>query len=219
MAGNILILGGSGGLGQAIEEYFEDQHYKAFYGWDVVSLNSQDCDVRDVSHLRYTISEINPSILIYLPAVSIDGFLHKKSAFDIEKEVAVNATGAAVACSAALPYMREQNWGRIILASSVVVNNPVLGTSVYAATKAFQENLVSTIALENARKNITANAIRIGYMDSGLTPRIPKDLLGGIEEKIPAGGLGHSDLIGSTIDYLIHAPYTNGAVIPVTGGL
>ena len=54
--------------------------------------------------------------------------------------------------SRALKDMRVKEYGRIILASSITVDKNVMGTAIYAAAKAYYENLIKTIALENASK-------------------------------------------------------------------
>ena len=94
-----------------------------------------------------------------------------------------------------------------------------MGTSVYAASKAYYENLVKTIALENASKGITANCIQLGYMDGGLTYTLPPEFIEKTVAQIPAKRLGTSKEIAQTIDFLINNPYVNGTTIHLTGGL
>ena len=115
--------------------------------------------------------------------------------------------------------MRKQNFGRIILASSITVDKNIMGTSIYAACKAYYENLVKTICLENASKNITANCIQLGYMDGGLTYTLPKEFLKETIKKIPSQRLGSPKEIAQTIDFIIKNEYINGTTVKLTGGL
>ena len=115
--------------------------------------------------------------------------------------------------------MRSRGYGRIILASSITVDRNVMGTSLYAAGKAYYENLVKTIAIENASKGITANCIQLGYMDGGLTYTLSDEFIQSTINQIPAKRLGTPDEIANTLDFLIKNPYINGSTIKLTGGL
>jgi NAD(P)-dependent dehydrogenase (short-subunit alcohol dehydrogenase family) len=90
---------------------------------------------------------------------------------------------------------------------------------VYAATKAYYENLVKTICIENASKNITANCIQLGYMDGGLTYTLSEEFLQSTILQIPAKRLGTPEEIFQTVDFLIDNNYINGTTIKLTGGL
>ena len=94
-----------------------------------------------------------------------------------------------------------------------------MGVGIYAACKAFYENLAKTTALENASRGITVNCIQLGYMDGGLTYTLPEDFLQQQIEKIPAKRLGTPKEIAQTIDFLIKNEYINGTTIKLTGGL
>jgi NAD(P)-dependent dehydrogenase (short-subunit alcohol dehydrogenase family) len=115
--------------------------------------------------------------------------------------------------------MRENNFGRIILSSSVTVDKNVMGTSIYAASKSYYENIVKTICLENASKNITANCIQLGYMDGGLTYTLSEEFIKKTIDNIPSKRLGKPEEISKTIDFLINNEYINGTTIKLTGGL
>ncbi len=94
-----------------------------------------------------------------------------------------------------------------------------MGTGIYGATKAYYENLVKTIALENASKGITANCIQLGYMDGGLTYTLDSSFIEETLKAIPAKRLGTPKEIARTICFLIENEYVNGTTIKLTGGL
>ena len=150
-----------------------------------------------------------------------NNFLHKyiDNESELDKQIDINIHGVTKCISSALSKMRKQGFGRIILASSITVDRNIMGTSIYAATKAYYENLVKTICLENASKNITANCIQLGYMDGGLTYTLPDDFLQTTINNIPAKRLGTPKEIADTIDFIIKNEYINGSTIKLTGGL
>lgn len=212
----ILIVGGSGGIGQHLTNHFQQLPYE----YEVHSHSSKSFDVLDYDGAAWDIERIAPDILIYLAAYNHDSMIHKLDIVKAERQIEVGITGLVNCVSAALPHMRSQGYGRIITASSVVTKMNLPGVGVYSGTKAFAENFMKSISTENAGKGITANALRLGYMQGGLMDKLPpkfKEKL--LSEIIPARKFGHNHQIARTIDYLIEHDYTNGSVIEITGGL
>ena len=115
--------------------------------------------------------------------------------------------------------MREQEYGRIINLSSVVAQKGAMGTSAYAASKAGLWGLTKTIAIENANKNILINNINLGYMEIGMTTKIPYELQEQIKESILLKRFGPISDIIHAIDFLISAQYVTGTSIDINGGL
>lgn len=84
--------------------------------------------------------------------------------------IAVCLNSAFHATKAALPYMLQQGWGRIINTGSMhaLVASPY--KSAYNAAKHGIAGFTKTVALEMAQKNITCNAICPGYVLTGMVP-------------------------------------------------
>jgi NAD(P)-dependent dehydrogenase (short-subunit alcohol dehydrogenase family) len=165
------------------------------------------------------LAKSNPDVIINAAGISSDGFLHKMSYDDMVKQVSVNAIGAANLLKVAVPKMRENNEGNIIFLSSVLTKEVVMGAGIYSATKAFIETLVRVASMENARKNVRINALRLGYMDAGMKDTINNDMLARIKASIPLGTFGSIDNIAAAIKFLIEADYVTGAFIDINGGL
>ena len=115
--------------------------------------------------------------------------------------------------------MRKNNYGRIILISSVLSSMAVPGTGVYSATKAFADSLVKTATVENLSKGITCNSIQLGYFDAGMAHEIPDKILDHVINKIPLKRLGNMQELFQTIDYLINTEYISGTSIKINGGI
>ena len=114
--------------------------------------------------------------------------------------------------------MRQNKFGRIINFSSVVAQKGVPGTSAYAASKAALWGLTKNLAVENAKYNITANNLNLGYFNTGMIKDIPDNMLTTIKENIPAGRLGEPNEVLNAIEFLINTPYVNGTSIDINGG-
>ena len=211
---NIVFFGGTGGLGSRVVEYLGTHNIK--------SVGSKLVNLEDESEIQnYFNNNKDLDVLIIFSNYNFNSFLHKynENNHEINKQIAINIGGATTCISKALPNMRERNFGRIILASSITVDKNVIGTSIYSAAKAYYENIVKTICIENAQKGITANCIQLGYMDGGLTYTLDQDFLDNTIKSIPAKRLGTVEEIASTIEFLINNQYVNGTTIKLTGGL
>ena len=210
----IAFFGGSGGLGSQV--------IKELKKYNVLSISSKQVDVTNENSIsNYFYSNSNIDVVILFTNYNSNNFLHKykENGNELFKQININLYGVTKCISEALSVMRKRNYGRIILASSITVDKNVMGTSIYAACKAYYENLVKTICLENASKNITANCIQLGYMDGGLTYTLPKEFLDKTINKIPSQRLGSPKEIAQTIDFIIENEYINGTTIKLTGGL
>lgn len=210
----IAFFGGSGGLGSKVVEHLK--------GYEIDSVSSKQVDFtrqHSISNYFYRNSDIDVAVIF--SNFNHNSFIHKYDTDSevLRKQVNVNIVGATECVSRALQDMRERGFGRIIIASSVTVDRSVMGAGVYAASKAYYENLVKTVSLENASKGITANCIQLGYMDGGLTYTLPDEFVESTINSIPAKRLGTPEEIASTIDFLIKNSYINGATIKLTGGL
>jgi len=210
----IAFFGGSGGLGSQVIPYLQSKYDISSVGSAVVNL-TENADIANYFNLN------SPDIVVIFSNYNYNSFLHKyrDNENQLDKQIDINITGVTKCLSYALDSMRKNNYGRIIIASSITVDRSVVGTSVYAATKAYYENLVKTICIENASKNITANCIQLGYMDGGLTYTLSEEFLQSTISQIPAKRLGTPEEIFKTVDFLIDNSYINGTTIKLTGGL
>tara|TARA_R100000152_G_C6777385_1_gene207206 strand:- start:2404 stop:3048 length:645 start_codon:yes stop_codon:yes gene_type:complete len=209
-----VLFGGSGGLGQSLSTHLKDKY-------EVVSLSSKDVDITDRQQVKEFFEKTPADIVINLSAVNHDAFAHKiDPVYDrVEKQVQVNVLGAVNVVSCALPHMRKNNFGRIILMSSVLADSPVVSTGIYAGSKGFIESYAKCVALENAQKGVTCNCIQLGYFDAGLTYKIPKEFRENIMKSIPMKRFGSSKELFMTVDYLIENGYTTGTSIKTNGGI
>lgn len=211
----IAFFGGTSGLGSQVKNYLTD-HTIDVVGSNLV--NFENLETID----SYFKNNKDVEVLIIFNNYNYNSFMHKytnDTDNQLLKQININITGITQSITRALKSMREQRFGRIIIASSITVDRNVMGTGVYAASKAYMENLVKTISIENASAGITANCIQLGYMDGGLTYTLSPDFIETIVKSIPAKRLGKPEEIANTIKYLIDTEYVNGSTIKITGGL
>ena len=204
---NILIFGGSGGLGKQLE----------FPTHNVTKLSSKDVDITDYTAVEQYFMLHDIDVVINLSGYNSDGMLHKIEDWDeVNKTIDINLKGSIHIVSAAMRYLTG---GSIILVSSILGKKPVIGTSIYSATKAAMDSLVKTAALEGAPKGITCNSIQLGYFDGGLTYTIPEKLREKIKNSIPIKRWGTIKELEDTISWLINCKYANGINLPLDNGV
>jgi NAD(P)-dependent dehydrogenase (short-subunit alcohol dehydrogenase family) len=124
-----------------------------------------------------------------------------------------------LAGAAAKPLMRAKS-GRIIVIGSITAERGVQGNSIYAASKGAMLSFTRTLAIELARKGVTANYISPGYVDTDLMAPYAayRDR---VESQIPLRRFCQPDELGALTSFLFSpmAGYITGAVIPIDGGV
>ena len=210
----VIIFGATGGLGCEISKKLID--------YEVISLGSSDLDITNYKEVCKFFKTNSFDIVINFAGVNFDKFAHKLTPNDTEiinKQIDVNIKGSINIVSSCLPAMRENNFGRIILISSVLAEKPVVSTSIYSGCKGFLDSFAKTIGLENANKNISCNTIQLGYFDGGMTYKIPEQIRNTILETIPSKRWGSIDELENTIRYFINTSYVNGINLKINGGI
>lgn len=124
-----------------------------------------------------------------------------------------------LAGAAARPLMRARN-GRIVAVGSITAQMGVQGNSIYAASKGAMLSYVRTLAIELARRGITANYISPGYIDTDLMAPYA-DYRENVEKQIPLRRFGLPEEVGELTRFLFSplAGYITGSAIPIDGGV
>ena len=138
-----------------------------------------------------------------------------------EREISVNLTGAFLCIKQVIDGMAEKGWGRIISISSLAAMRGGFGQCSYAASKAGLVALTKTLALETARKGITANAITLGLIETDAVSDLPEHVREQLLKKIPVGKAGKPRQVADLAAFLAseEAGYITGANITLSGGV
>ncbi|ASS48268.1 MAG: hypothetical protein A3D31_19135 [Candidatus Fluviicola riflensis] len=229
----IFITGATGGLGSAMVKHFETKNVRlALHAYQnetfAVSCEHEwfQADLRDQQAIPQLVNDIlkrfgRIDVLINNAGISRNGLSWKLADEDWNDVLAINLTAPFLLTKAVLPGMRIQQFGRIISISSVVAQTGVAGTAAYAASKAGLLGLTKTVAKETATSGITANALALGYFDTGMITEVSPELQEQIRLQIPKQRLGSVETILTTIDWLLlpASDYVTGQTISLNGGL
>ena len=160
-------------------------------------------------------------ILINNAGITRDGLLLRMSDEDFDKVIDVNLKAAFVAVRTAARSMVRNKFGRIISLSSVsgVMGNA--GQTNYSASKAGLIGMTKTIARELSSKQITANCIAPGFIQTNMTDKLPDVVKETVKKVIPLRRMGTVDDVASAIAFLAsdEASYITGQVLCVDGGM
>jgi len=160
-------------------------------------------------------------ILINNAGITRDNLLIRMSDEEFDKVLEVNLRAAFVAMRTAARYMMRNKFGRIINISSVsgVMGNP--GQANYAASKAGLIGLTKTIARELAKKNVTANCVAPGFIDTEMSRKLPEPVIEAAKQMIPMRRVGSVDDVAKAVAFLASdaAAYITGQVLCVDGGM
>lgn len=151
--------------------------------------------------------------------LSRNGRIHNLTTDDWERALRVNILGAVNGVRAAVPVMRAQRSGSIILTASVAGFTAWSHAAPYCATKAAVIQLAKVAAVEYARDGIRVNCVCPGTFLSGIHADLPQEAIDAIAVKHPLGLGTAGDLVGA-YSYLASdaSRWTTGSAIVVDGG-
>lgn len=139
---------------------------------------------------------------------------------DWDRAVAVNLSAAMYTVKAALPYLRQEPWGRIVNICSLRAMTGSDHGAHYAAAKAGLIGLTKSLALELA-PTITVNAVSPGYTNTEMNADALAQHGDAIRAKIPARRVAEPEEIASLVAFLAseQAGYITGETINANGGI
>ena len=160
-------------------------------------------------------------ILVNNAGITRDNLLLRMKADELDDVLHTNLRGVMLLTKAALRPMMKNKWGRIISMSSIIGLTGNAGQANYAAAKAGLLGFTKSLALEMASRNITANAICPGFIETDMTAAaLNADLRAKALERVPLGRLGTPGDIANAAVFLASdaAAYITGQTLAVDGG-
>ena len=234
-----LITGGANGIGLATAERFAKEGAKIIM-WDIADrgnavaerLREEGYDVRfkkvsvtDQEEVLTAVAEARAhfgriDILINNAGITRDRTLLKMTRQEWDDVIAVNLTGVFNCTQAVAPVMKDQNYGRIVSASSNVAIRGNFGQTNYVATKSAIIGMTKVWAMELGRFGITANCIAPGFIHTAMTDLMPEEVRKQSLPHIPLGKWGYPEDIANGYLYLAsdEASFVSGICLTIDGG-
>ena len=172
-----------------------------------------------VADVKATFGSVD--ILINNAGITRDGLLMRMKEEDFDAVIAVNLKGSYNFFRECVPVMIKQKFGRIVSISSIVGLQGNAGQVNYSASKAGVLGITKSVAREYASKNITANAVAPGFVQTPMTDVLPEKVKEQYIASIPLGRFGQVEDIANCVAFLVsdEASYITGQCISVDGGM
>lgn len=191
-----------------------------------VGVHFRPCDVRDAADVKAFVAEVREElgglhILVNNAGIAKDRALWRMQDHEWEAVLRTNLDGAFYFTRAVAPFLREQEYGKIVNVASVHGLRSEFGLANYAASKAGLIGLTRSAAVELGSRNVNVNAVAPGYIrTTRLTAGVPSEILDHARERSALGRLGDPRDVASAVLFLCSeaARHITGAVIPVDGG-
>jgi 3-oxoacyl-[acyl-carrier protein] reductase len=160
-------------------------------------------------------------ILVNNAGITRDNLMMRMSQDEWDAVLDTNLRSAYFTSRAVLRNMLRNRWGRIINISSVVGLTGNVGQANYAAAKAGLIGFTKSLAKEVGSRNITANAVAPGFIETDITAGLPDTLKAEMLKAIPADRYGQPDDVANVVLFLASdlAAYVTGQVINADGGM
>ncbi len=138
-----------------------------------------------------------------------------------QRDLDVNLSGVFNSVRAVLPFMQAKNWGRIVVISSAAGTLGGFGQAGYSSTKAAIIALMKTVALEQARYNITANAVVPGIVGTEMFQFMRDDMKDRIRKRGVFRREADPQEVAAPIAFLCsaQASYITGTAVDISAGL
>ena len=211
----MVIFGASGGLGQKLIPLLEKKY-------QIIPISSSQVDITSLQQTKKFFNSNDIDIVLNMSGKKYDVFLSKIAEVDvneIDSMMDVNMKGNINILAGCLPKMIEKKYGRVIAISSVFSELNVPKNSIYCASKAFIDRLISTANKENIKYGITCNTIQLGYWDGGMCYRVEEKYQEMAKDKIGLKRWGSMEELYNTINFIVENEYVCGTNLRIDGGL
>ena len=237
----IFITGGSRGIGKEIALKFAENGYNIVTNYvsdktDVEGLKKEfeEKGVKSIVKADVTSSEEIESlvkkaieefesidVLVNNAGITKDNLLMRMNEEEFNKVIDVNLKGTYIVTKIVSKYMMKKRKGNIINLSSVVGVVGNAGQCNYSASKAGIIGFTKSIAKELASRNIRANAVAPGFIETDMTAVLGENVKENIYNQIPLKRMGTAREVANLVYFLgtEESSYITGQVISVDGGM
>ena len=233
-----LVTGSTRGIGRAIAQGLRDAGAKvAICGRDLAKAQGVAAelgggargfaaDVGDIASVQALVTDVEKAfgqldILVNNAGLTRDNLMLRIKDDDWDAVIDANLRGAFVATRAATRGMMKRRWGRVINIASVVGITGNKGQANYAASKAGLIGLTKSVAKELASRNILANVVAPGFIETDMTAAMTPEAKAAVAGGIPLERLGTPADVAGAVVFLASdaASYITGQVLVVDGGM
>ena len=227
---NIVITGGSRGIGAAAVALFAEKGHRVFFLYeknhDAASRVSEAtgataicCDVADSAAVTAAFRQIGDvDVLICNAGIAHYGLLSMTEEPAWDRLFDVNVKGMYLCINACMPAFLKKQEGCIITVSSMWGQVGASCEAAYSATKGAVIALSRALAQELGPSGIRVNCIAPGVIVTDMCATVDPEILADMATETPVGRNGTPADVAQAMEYLMNASFVTGPVLPVNGG-
>ncbi len=240
-----LITGASRGIGKKVAEKFAKQGYNLVLNYVSENTNIEELtnelkkeanqeieilfikgNVIDFTSCEQLVKKAiekfgKIDVLVNNAGITKDNLLMRMKEEEFDSVIEVNLKGTFNMTKNVVPYMMKKRYGKIVNISSVVGVSGNSGQCNYAASKAGIIGFTKSLAKELASRNILANCIAPGFIETDMTNVLSDTIKEQIEGQIPLKKMGTAREVANAVYFLANEEntYITGQVLNVDGGM
>lgn len=176
-----------------------------------------------VEHILKTVQDEygTVQILVNNAGITRDNLMMRMKEEEWDSVLETNLTSVFRMMKGVVRGMTKARWGRVVSVSSVVASMGNAGQANYAAAKAGMEGFSRALAREVGSRNITANCVAPGFIDTDMTADLPEAQKAMLQAQISLGRLGQPEEVAAVVGFLCSEAggYVTGETVHVNGGM
>ena len=238
-----LITGATGGIGRAVCDTFLkngaelfitnitqqsliDYKEELLQKYPNAKINYKTCNLTDKESIYELVKTANETmdgidVLVGNAGMNMDNLTIKMTDEQWQKVIDVNLTANFILSRECIKIMIKKRYGKIVNMASVVGLTGNIGQVNYSASKSGLIAMTKCIAQEYASRNITANCVAPGFIDTPMTQAVSQEAKNIMFEKIPMKKLGSTTDVANAVLFLSSdlSSYITGETLSVNGGM
>jgi 3-oxoacyl-[acyl-carrier protein] reductase len=236
----ILVTGGSRGIGRAIVEDLARRGATIGFSYGKNQAAAEDLVAKlpgsghfifplDITSETSVVEEFEKAItrlggidgLVNNAGITKDQLLLRMRIAEFDDVIQTNLRGTFLCSRAVLKPMMKARKGSIVNISSVIGHSGNAGQANYAASKAGIEAFTRSLAQEMASRNLRANSVAPGFIETEMTDTLTNDQKSNILTAIPLGRIAKPAEVAAAVAFLLSddASYITGQTLHVNGGM
>ncbi len=227
---NVVITGGSRGIGAAAVELFAARGHRVFFLYekehDAAAFVAQKtgavsicCDVADGGAVRAAFSQIGDvDVLVNNAGICYYGLMSQLPEENWDRIFDVNVKGIYHCVNACMPAFLKKQRGCVINVASMWGRTGASCEAAYSATKGAVIALTKALAKELGPSGIRVNAVAPGVILTDMCAGVDPEILDGMAQDTPLGRNGTPMDVARAMEYLANADFVTGHILNVDGG-
>lgn len=237
MTKNVLILGASGDIGNAIAMELSRQGYQLILHYhrnkhtmerlhyllrEDAILQTVQANLTNNEEVHQLCKEVayHVDAIVFVSGTAHYGLFQDVTEMEMDDMIHLHVKAPWLITNYFLPHMIHQQQGHIILITSIWGNIGASNEVMYSSVKGAQNSFVKALAKEVGPSGITVNAVSPGFIETKMNQHLLQDEKQAIIDHIPVNRAGLTSDVAHAVQFLLDekSNYIQGEIINITGG-